>query len=121
MAHPGSALATHAWLLQRSVLGELIGCGCEAISLNRLYSLYFASDALYKHREAMQDPRSPRRNRFSASVRPYTLYRPDPALFRGLGWHRNSPRRGPEPKPDRRLDRTPADALLEPARKNLSL
>ena len=25
MAHPGSELATHAWLQQRSALGELIG------------------------------------------------------------------------------------------------
>ena len=121
MAHPGSALATHAWLQQRSALGELIGCGCEAISLNRLYSLYFASDALYKHREALQVPLFCQAQSIFGFGETVTLYRPDPALFRGLGWHRNSPRRGPEPKPDRRLDRTPADALLELARKNLSL
>ena len=52
MAHPGSELATHAWLQQRSALGELIGCDYEAMDLNRLYR---ASDALYKHREALQD------------------------------------------------------------------
>ena len=51
-AHPGSELATHAWLQQRSALGELIGFDFEAMDLNRLYR---ASDALYKHREALQD------------------------------------------------------------------
>ena len=52
MAHPGSELATHAWLQQRSALGELIGYDFEAMDLNRLYR---ASDALYKHRESLQD------------------------------------------------------------------
>ena len=52
MAHPGSELATHAWLQQRSALGELIGFDFEVMDLNRLYR---ASDALYKHREALQD------------------------------------------------------------------
>ena len=52
MAHPGSELATHAWLQKRSALGELIGFDFEALDLNRLYR---ASDALYKHRDALQD------------------------------------------------------------------
>ena len=52
MAHPASELATHAWLQQRSALGELIGFDFEAMDLNRLYR---ASDMLYKHREALQD------------------------------------------------------------------
>jgi transposase len=52
MAHPGSELATHAWLQQRSALGELMGFDFEAMDLNRLYR---ASDALYQHREALQD------------------------------------------------------------------
>jgi hypothetical protein len=52
MAHPGSELATHAWLAQRSGLSDLIGFDFEAMDLNRLYR---ASDALYKHREALQD------------------------------------------------------------------
>jgi len=52
MACPGSELATHAWLQQRSGLGELMGFDFEAMDLNRLYR---ASDALYKHREALQD------------------------------------------------------------------
>jgi hypothetical protein len=37
MAHPGSELATHAWLQQRSGLGELIGFDFEAMDLQRLY------------------------------------------------------------------------------------
>jgi transposase len=52
MAHPGSELATHAWLKQRSALGELIGFDFESMELSRLYRV---SDALYKHREALQD------------------------------------------------------------------
>jgi transposase len=52
MAHPGSELATHAWLQKRSALGELIEFDFESMDLNRLYR---ASDALYKHRDALQD------------------------------------------------------------------
>ena len=52
MACPGSELATHAWLQQRSALGELMDFNFEAMDLNRLYR---ASDALHKHREALQD------------------------------------------------------------------
>ena len=52
MAHPGSELATHAWLQRRSALGELIDFDFEAMDLNRLYR---ASDALYKRRDALQD------------------------------------------------------------------
>lgn len=52
MAKPGSELATHAWLQQRSALGELMGFDFESMDLNRLYR---ASDALYRHREVLQD------------------------------------------------------------------
>ena len=52
MAHPGSELATHAWLQRRSALGELMGFDFEAMDLNRMYR---ASDVLHKHREALQD------------------------------------------------------------------
>jgi hypothetical protein len=47
MAHPGSELATHDWLRQRSGLGELIDFDFETMDLNRLYR---ASDALHSHR-----------------------------------------------------------------------
>ena len=52
MAQPGSELATHAWLKDTSALGELIDFDFEAMDLNRLYR---ASDALYKHRQALQE------------------------------------------------------------------
>ena len=52
MAQPGSERATHAWLKDTSGLGELIDFDFEAMDLNRLYR---ASDALYKHREALQE------------------------------------------------------------------
>jgi len=52
MAKPGSELATHAWLQQRSGLGELIDFDFEGMDLNRLYRI---SDALYLHRDALQD------------------------------------------------------------------
>jgi hypothetical protein len=52
MARPGSELATHAWLKDTSALGELIDFDFEAMDLNRLYR---ASDALYKHREVLQE------------------------------------------------------------------
>ena len=52
IAYPTSELATHAWLQQRSALGELIGFDFESMDLNRLYR---ASDALYMHREALQE------------------------------------------------------------------
>lgn len=52
MAQPGSELATHAWLKDTSALGELIDYDFQAMDLNRLYR---ASDALHKHREALQE------------------------------------------------------------------
>ena len=52
MAQPGSERATHAWLKDTSGLGELIDFDFEAMDMNRLYR---ASDALYKHREALQE------------------------------------------------------------------
>jgi hypothetical protein len=52
MAQPGSERATHAWLKDTSGLGELIDFDFEAMDCNRLYR---ASDALYKHREALQE------------------------------------------------------------------
>ena len=51
MAAPGSELATHRWLGQRSALGELLDVDYEAMSLMQLYR---ASDALLGHREAIE-------------------------------------------------------------------
>jgi hypothetical protein len=52
MAQPGSELATHAWLKDTSGLGELIDFDFQKMDLSRLYR---ASDALYKHRDALQE------------------------------------------------------------------
>lgn len=51
MAAPGSELATHGWLGQRSALGELLDVDYEAMSLMQLYR---ASDALMAHRDAIE-------------------------------------------------------------------
>ena len=52
MAKPASELATWQWLQRQSALGELIDVDFEGMSL---MSLYRASDALVKHREALED------------------------------------------------------------------
>ena len=52
MAQPCSERATHAWLKDTSALGELIDYNFEVMDLNRLYR---ASDAPYKHRDALQE------------------------------------------------------------------
>ena len=51
LAAPGSERATHAWLGQRSALGELLGVDFEALSAMQLYR---ASDALLAHREDIE-------------------------------------------------------------------
>ena len=51
LAHPASERETHRWLQQRSGLGELLGVDFETVSAMQLYR---ASDALVKHREAIE-------------------------------------------------------------------
>ena len=51
MAHPASERATHAWLGERSALGELLGVDFETMGAMQLYR---ASDALMTHREAIE-------------------------------------------------------------------
>ena len=51
LAHPASERATHRWLQQRSGLGELLGVDFETVGAMQLYR---ASDALVKHREAIE-------------------------------------------------------------------
>ena len=81
MAHPGSELATHAWLQQRSALGELLGFDFEAMDLNRLYR---ASDALYKHREALQDHLFAKAKSMFAFGETVTLYDLTNTYFEGI-------------------------------------
>jgi hypothetical protein len=50
MVQPGSELATHQWLQQRSGLGELLDDDFSALDLTRLYRV---SDQLLAHRAAL--------------------------------------------------------------------
>ena len=51
LAYPTSERATHAWLRERSALGELLGVDFETMGAMQLYR---ASDALVRHREAIE-------------------------------------------------------------------
>ena len=51
LAHPASERETHRWLQRRSGLGELLGTDFETVNAMQLYR---ASDALVKHREAIE-------------------------------------------------------------------
>ena len=51
LAHPGSERETHRWLRSDSALGELLGVDYEAMGAMQLYR---ASDALVKHRDAIE-------------------------------------------------------------------
>ena len=91
MAHPGSELATHAWLQQRSALGELIGFDFEAMDLNRLYR---ASDALYKHREALQEHLFAQAQTIFGFGETITLYDLTNTYFEGIAAGVSKARRG---------------------------
>jgi transposase len=82
MACPGSELATHTWLQQRSALGELMDFDFEAMDLNRLYR---ASDALYKHREALQDHLFDQAKSIFGFGETVTLYDLTNTYFEGVG------------------------------------
>ena len=51
MAHPASERETHRWLQHQSGLGELLGVDFETVGAMQLYR---ASDALVKHRDAIE-------------------------------------------------------------------
>ena len=51
LAYPASERATHAWLRERSALGELLGVDFETMGAMQLYR---ASDALVAHRGAIE-------------------------------------------------------------------
>ena len=91
MAYPGSELATHAWLQQRSALGELIGFDYEAMDLNRLYR---ASDALYKHREALQNHLFAQAQSIFGFGETITLYDLTNTYFEGVAAGVSKARRG---------------------------
>lgn len=91
MAHPGSELATHAWLRQRSALGDLIGFDFEAMDLNRLYR---ASDALYKHRQALQDHLFAKAQSIFGFAQTITLYDLTNTYFEGIAAGVSKAKRG---------------------------
>ena len=88
MASPGSELATHAWLAQRSALGERVDVNFEAMDLTRLYR---ASDALYKHREAVQDHLFAQAHSIFGFGETITLYDLTNTYFEGVAaWPRSA-------------------------------
>jgi transposase len=91
MAHPGSELATHAWLQRRSALGELMGFDFEAMDLNRMYR---ASDVLYKHREALQDHLFAQARAIFGLGETITLYDLTNTYFEGIAAGVNKAKRG---------------------------
>lgn len=91
MAHPGSELATHAWLQQRSGLGELLGFDFEAMDLSRLYR---ASDALYKHREALQEHLFAQAQSIFGLAQTITLYDLTNTYFEGVAAGLSKAKRG---------------------------
>jgi transposase len=91
MANPGSELATHAWLQQRSALGELLGFDFESMDLNRLYR---ASDVLYKHREVLQDHLFAQAQSILGLGQTITLYDLTNTYFEGLAAGVSKAKRG---------------------------
>ena len=91
IAHPGSELASHAWLQQRSALGELIDFDFEAMDLNRLYR---ASDVLHKHREILQEHLFAQAQSLFALSPTVTLYDLTNTYFEGIAAGVSKARRG---------------------------
>ena len=91
MAQPGSERATHAWLKDTSGLGELIDFDFEAMDLNRLYR---ASDALYKHREALQEHLFGQACSMFGLARTITLYDLTNTYFEGVAAGVSKAKRG---------------------------
>ena len=92
MAQPCSELATHAWLKDTSGLGELIDFDFERMDLNRLYR---ASDALYKHREALQEHLfGQARSMFGLGPQTITLYDLTNTYFEGVAGGVSKAKRG---------------------------
>jgi hypothetical protein len=91
MAQPGSELAAHAWLKDTSGLGELIDFDFEGMDLNRLYR---ASDALYKHREALQEHLFGQARSMFALGQTITLYDLTNTYFEGVAAGVSKAKRG---------------------------
>lgn len=80
MVHPGSELATHRWLGQRSGLGELLDYDFAALDLGRFYR---ASDRLLAHRATLEAFLSARECDLFALAETITLYDLTNTYFEG--------------------------------------
>lgn len=79
---PGSELATHAWLQERSGLGELIDYDFNNLSL---YGLYQVSDQLLKKKAAIEEHLYERQRSLFALQEIITLYDLTNTYFEGQG------------------------------------
>jgi transposase len=80
MVQPGSELATHQWLQQRSGLGELLGYDFSALDLTRLYRV---SDQLLAHRAALEAHLYQQERDLSSLAETITLYDLTNTFFEG--------------------------------------
>jgi transposase len=81
LCFPASESATHAWLQQRSALGELIGYDFEGMAAKRLYE---ASDLLWKHRQALEERLYKAEKTLFAFEETVTLYDLTNTYFEGV-------------------------------------
>jgi transposase len=80
MVQPGSELATHQWLQQRSGLGELLDYDFGALDLTRLYRV---SDQLLAHRAALEAHLYQQERDLFALAETVTLYDLTNTFFEG--------------------------------------
>ncbi len=91
MAVPGSELATHAWLRQRSALGELLGFDYEGMALPRLYR---SADQLLKHRDILEEYLFDATQTLFSSTETITLYDLTNTYFEGTAASVSRAKRG---------------------------
>jgi len=77
---PGSELATHKWLQERSGLGELLDCDYAGLSL---YSMYKVSDQLLKKKAAIEQHVYKQERRLFGLQETITLYDLTNTYFEG--------------------------------------
>ena len=82
MAKPGSELATHEWLRNRSGLGELLDYDYQKLPLKKLYQ---ASDQLLKHKDALEKHLYEKQSSLFALEKTITLYDLTNTYFEGGG------------------------------------
>ena len=91
MAHPASERASHAWLQQRSGLGELIGYDYGRMSLTRLYQV---ADSLWRHHDRMETALYQRLSEMFGLHDTIALYDLTNTYFEGLAQGNPAAKRG---------------------------